>query len=157
MKIENKTTATIAPMTTAPAPAAVDADADATPLAAAPSEQAAKFEGSSALGRLLAPHQGGDSRVIVPAGGGTGLINNQSAIDAHSKASGDFTEARVVDGKTLYFTPAGARSVDLAQENAANNSGSFEATADPTWLESFFKGDLFAGNEQHSGDPTKKP
>ena len=151
MKIQNN--APIQPALTQPtAPAA---DADAASIASPPPEKAGIFDGiGSKLSSLFTPapsHNGGDSRLVMPAGGGYGEISQQEAIDANSRKSGDFTEERHVDGKTLYFTPDGAKAVDTMLARAEEANAHLHAEKDPGGWEKFFKGDLFAGKEQYSG------
>jgi hypothetical protein len=138
------------PSTASTMPPAVGApDVDAQPLATAP--EAARFERASSHRSWLPRHTGGDSRVVLPAGGSVGQLAQQAAIDAHSRKAGDFTEARTVDGRTLFFTPAGAHALDVAQQNVDDGGATLHARADPGLWELFTQGDPFAGREAHSG------
>jgi hypothetical protein len=130
-------------------PAVGSPDVDAQPLAAAP--EAARFERAASHRSWLPRHTGGDSRVVLPGAGSVGQLAQQAAIDAHSRKSGDFTEARTVDGRTLFFTPAGAQALDVAQQDADDSSAKLHARADPGLWELFTQGDPFAGREAFTG------
>lgn len=140
---------------TQPAATPLAAPVDAAPLGDAQEQQkAATFDRSAKRTSLFASpsaNGGGDSRVVLPAGGGTGEVNNHEAIDGHSKKEGDFTEPRTVSGKALFFTPDGARALDAWVARADELSAPLRAEEDPAFWERFFGGDLFAGLEQHTG------
>lgn len=126
-------------------------DAGAVPLGN-PEEKAAAFERAPAKrASIFAANAGGDSRVVSPAGGGTGQVNNQEAIDGHSTKEGDFTEPRTVGGKSLFFTLEGAKAVDAMLARAEPSSAPVRAESDPSLWERFLLGDPFAGLEQHTG------
>jgi hypothetical protein len=135
-------TVRVAPGTSG-APSALASDVESM----AGAESAATFERPSGKRPALS----GDSRVVSPAGGGTGEISAQEAIDGHSKRAGDFTEPRTVDGQQLFFTPAGARAVDAWLRRAEDNSAPLHAQRDPSFWQRFLQGDPFAGRELHSG------
>ena len=131
-------------------------DVDAAPIGAPNEEKAATFDRAPAKrASIFAPHAGGDSRVVSPAGGGTGEVNNNEAIDGHSKNEGDFTESRTLGGKTLFLTPEGARAVDAMLQRAEASSAPVRAESDPDFFERFFMGDSFAGRELFSGETEK--
>ena len=128
------------------------ADLDAAPMAAPQADQAAAFDRTAKKSSLFGSHNGGDSRVVSPAGGGLGEVNQHEAIDAHSKKEGDFTEPRTVGEKSLFFTPDGARAIDNLLERAKDSSAPLHAESDPSFWRKVFGGDLFDGLEQFSGN-----
>lgn len=149
MKVQNNNIQPVAINNSASTPVA--ADLDAAPLAEGQADKAATFERAEKKSSLFASRSGGDSRVVSPAGGGLGEVNQHVAIDGHSKREGDFTEQRNVDGKSLFFTRAGADALDRLLDRAQESSAPLHAESDPTFWGKFFKGDLFDGLEQFSG------
>lgn len=71
----------------------------------------------------------GDMRIKSNIDGGLGGAHKLAdPIDAHSKKSGDFTEARSVTGKQVFLTPEGAQTYD----SKVRDGFRFEAQNDPT-------------------------
>lgn len=158
MKVQQKpqtATTNVAAAATAPASpteAVADAAIDDLPRAAS---EGATFERSAGQRPPTDHRAGGDSRVVISAGGVIGSRSTNIAIDAHSTRAGDFTEPRTVDGQQLYFTPAGARALDTTQA-LAGEAARTKAHHDPNMLERLFFGDAYEGAEEHSGSIESK-
>lgn len=75
----------------------------------------------------------GDMRVRSNIDGALGGAGKLEHIDAHSSQSGDFSEARQVGGKEVFFTPDGAALYD----ELAAAGFRFEASDDASWLTRF--------------------
>lgn len=85
----------------------------------------------------------GDMRVKGLIDGTVGMAGRIGEIDAHSVASGDFTEGRCIGGKEVFMTLTGAKMVD----DLLSRGFRFEALEDPVGI--FDK--LLAPKQQHSG------
>lgn len=80
----------------------------------------------------------GDSHVRIPSIGGMGALNQTKAIDSHSKASGDFTEQRLIGGQVTFLTRAGAEAFDAFM--GSNDLGvTPRVEQDPTWFQKLWK------------------
>lgn len=91
---------------------------------------------------------GGDLRIRNDQVASIGQDHQLEVIDAHSQQSGDFTEARAVDGKTVYLTREGAAALD----GLKGDGFAFTVQDDPKGLTGWLLGDRTGPKgEQHQG------